>query len=706
MASKLPGNQSARLNVPQQQDGCRLLEIFTDIVQLAAQVCATPTALIYLADGTRQGFQSAKDKDIDILSLPADDAVWTQVLQPEPLVVQDMSQDSRFANSLFVTSDLPIHFYAGVPLLAFEGQVAGTLCVFDRVPRQLNSEQVEALKTLARQAIASLELHQRAADPSQLPAALKHHPHPVLVSNAKGQVIDVNRATEQALLQLGLDLTAGWLPLDHSQIVRTCLERRQHHRQVEVRVQNQIFSWTYYPMPGADVVYSYAFDITAYKQTEEQLLHNAFHDVLTGLPNRALFMERMRYVVERAKRYKDYLFAILFLDLDRFKIVNDSLGHMIGDRLLIEIARRLETCLRSGDTVARLGGDEFAILLESIRDVGDATNVAKRIHKALVPPFNLGGHEVFTTFSIGIALSSMGYDHPETLLRDADTAMYRAKAVGRGCHAVFDTVMHTQAVALLQLENDLRRAIERQEFRILYQPIIALDTGRIAGFEALVRWQHPEQGLLSPGAFIPTAEETRLILPIGQWALQQACQQMSHWQKQFAAYPPLTISVNLSGKQLSQPDLIEQIDQTLEDTGLETGSLKLEITESMLMDNAESARVLLGQLRARNIQLSIDDFGTGYSSLSYLRRFPLNTLKIDRSFISKMGIDDENAEIVRTIVTLAHNLGIYVTAEGVETEAQLVQLWALQCEYAQGYFFSRPLDSKAAEALLTAAPQW
>lgn len=438
-------------------------------------------------------------------------------------------------------------------------------------------------------------------------------------------------------------------------------------------------------------------------------------DALTGLPNRTLFVDRLARSVERAKRRKGSLFAVLFLDLDRFKVVNDSLGHMIGDQLLIAIARRLESCLRAGDTVARLGsdrllarlgGDEFTILLDDIRDVSEATRVADRIQKELMFPFNLGGHDVFTTASIGIALSATGYERPEDLLRDADTAMYRAKALGKARCEIFDTVMHARAVARLQLETDLRRAVERQELQNHYQPIVSLQTGTIAGFEALVRWKNPRRGLILPSEFIPVAEETGLILSIGPWVLLEACCQLSRWQMQRPDSPQLTVSVNLSGKQFMQPDLVEQTAQILRKANLDPRSVKLEITESVIMENTESVTAMLMQLRALNIQLGIDDFGTGYSSLSYLHRFPIDTLKIDRSFVSRMGVERENAAIVRTIVSLAHNLGMNVIAEGVETKEQLAQLRALGCEYAQGDFFSRPLDGEAATALISAEPLW
>ena len=432
-------------------------------------------------------------------------------------------------------------------------------------------------------------------------------------------------------------------------------------------------------------------------------------DGLTGLPNRVLFMDRLARCIERAKRREGYLFAVLFLDLDRFKVINDSLGHGIGDQLLIALARRLGECLRSGDTVAhfggshtfaRLGGDEFTILLEDIKNVSDAIRVADRIQKELAPPFNLGGHEVFTTTSIGIALSTTGCERPEDLLRDADTAMYRAKALGKARYEVFDLVMREHAVARLQLETDLRRALERQEFRVYYQPILSLRTDQIVGFEALSRWQHPSRGLLLPEEFVPLAEETGLIVPIGQWVLREACRQMQAWQPILLVTSPFVMSVNVSSKQFMQADLAEQIGKILMETGLSPRSLKLEITESVIMENTKLVKGVLQELKTLDICLGIDDFGTGYSSLSYLHRFPIDTLKIDRSFVGQMGSDRESAAIVRTIITLAHHLGMDVIAEGLETAEQLARLRALECEYGQGYLFCKPVDGKAAEALL------
>jgi diguanylate cyclase (GGDEF)-like protein/PAS domain S-box-containing protein len=442
-------------------------------------------------------------------------------------------------------------------------------------------------------------------------------------------------------------------------------------------------------------------DITDRKLAEQQLHHDAFHDALTGLPNRALFMDHLKLAIARSRRSLTTKFAVLYLDLDRFKVINDSLGHTIGDQLLVGIADRLKKHLRPGDTVARLGGDEFTVLVEDIEDESESVQVAERVQKELSIPFTLSGREVFTTVSMGIAPSSTGYERAEDILRDADTAMYRAKSLGKARYEIFDKAMHARAINLLQMETDMRRALERDEFLLHYQPIVALDNFRLRGFEALVRWQHPERGFISPMDFIPVAEETGMIIQLGEWVMHEACKQMQRWQKIFPVDPPLFISVNLSSKQFSQNTLISSFSNILQETGVKPQTVKLEITESVVMENIDTATDMLRQLRALGVQLAIDDFGTGYSSLSYLHRFPIDTLKIDRSFVTRMSENNENTEIVRTIIVLAQNLGMDVVAEGVETNEQLFLLQKLGCENGQGYFFSKPVNAEGAEKIIS-----
>ncbi|HXM33603.1 MAG TPA: EAL domain-containing protein, partial [Pyrinomonadaceae bacterium] len=442
-------------------------------------------------------------------------------------------------------------------------------------------------------------------------------------------------------------------------------------------------------------------DITERKRAEEQVHHAAFHDSLTGLPNRTLLSDRLSLSLARAKRNKEYQFAVLFLDLDRFKLVNDSLGHTLGDQLLVELGRRLEACMRKGDTVARLGGDEFGMLLDGIKDPYDAIHIAERIQEELMCPFDLNGHEFLTTTSIGIAFSQTGYGGPEDILRDADIAMYRAKANGKARYEVFDVAMHAHAVEVLMLERELRRAIDRNEIGVHYQPIFSLSDQRLVGFEALARWDSSELGPISPVQFIPLAEETGLVIPLGMAVLNEACRQMHEWHNEFPWGPKLSVSVNISGKQLQQSSLVDHIKESLRKTKLDPECLHLEITESVIMENAQEVTEMLAQLKALGVKLSIDDFGTGYSSLSYLHRFPFDILKIDRSFVSRMGTDKESSGIIETILILADKLGKRAIAEGVETPDQLAELVAAGCDYGQGYLFARPLPSEVAQRLLS-----
>ena len=487
------------------------------------------------------------------------------------------------------------------------------------------------------------------------------------------------------------------------------LEGRSEHLEVEHRMRHLDGSWRWMLVRGAAVrdnegkAYRLAgsqTDITARKRAEEKLLHDALHDALTGLPNRSLFMDRLGQALAFQRRREDYRFAVLFLDVDRFKTVNESLGHTQGDVLLVEVARRLREIARPGDTVARLGGDEFALLLGDFADPEEPVRTAGRLQQALATPYDLDGTEVFTTASIGVALGSRDYGEPEELLRDADTAMYRAKESGRARHAVFHPSMHALARARLQLDTDLRRAIEREELRLRYQPVVSLRTGQIVGCEALIIWEHPTRGVIPPGDFIPTAEDTGLIIPIGRWALKQACLDAKAWHDALPRGSAAPVSVNLSAKQLVRPELLDDVRGALARSGLDARRLRLEVTESVIMENAGPAALMLNQLKALSVGLLLDDFGTGYSSLSYLHNFRFDTLKIDRSFVARLERSGKEAEIVRTIVSLGRALQMEVVAEGVENAAQLQHLIQLGADSAQGFWFSRPVDAQAFRELL------
>jgi diguanylate cyclase (GGDEF)-like protein len=455
-------------------------------------------------------------------------------------------------------------------------------------------------------------------------------------------------------------------------------------------------------------------EVAVRRRAEDQLRYAAFHDRLTGLCNRDLLLDRLERCMERARRHTDYKFAVLFLDIDRFKQVNDSLGHVLGDQLLVEISERLQQCLRGTDslsrvesnTVARIGGDEFVVLLDGIRERQDAATVAGRIQEVLGQPFQLQGQEVFTSASIGIAFNEIDCEKAEHLLRDADTAMYYAKAAGRARHEVFNKKMHDESVSRLQLHNDLQRAVEKQEFDIRYQPIVALHTGTLSGFEVLVRWRHPERGPVDPAEFIGHAEETGLIVRIGQWVLAESCRQLRAWQDAGTGPAGLTISVNVSKRQVAHPAFVDDVRRVLQEAGVEGSRLKLEITESVIMQNPDAISEVLDKLKALDVQLHMDDFGTGYSSLSYLHRFPLDVLKIDRAFMATMGASNDYKDVVQTVVALAHTLNMQVNVEGVETDEQASRLKALRCDFAQGYYFSPPLTAEDATQLMASDRQW
>jgi diguanylate cyclase (GGDEF)-like protein len=442
-----------------------------------------------------------------------------------------------------------------------------------------------------------------------------------------------------------------------------------------------------------------ALDVTVPREAEQKLRHATQHDAVTGLPNRTSLLQRLQQLLDRSRAGSRRGFAMLLMDIDRFKTITDSLGHLAGDRLLVAMAARLETCLAAGEVLVRMGGDEFALLLEELEHPRQAAEAAERMQSALVAPFLLDGHEVVITASIGVVVGGPNYDRPEALLRDADTAMYRAKALGRARHELFDETMHRHAVEAFKLEMEMRRALVRGELRVHYQPIVSLETGDIVAVEALVRWQHPDRGLLRPESFIPLAEETGLIVPLGSWVLFEACRQLAEWTSD---RDRLGLTVNLSARQLSEKNLVDEVARTVGRSGLAGGRLTLEITESAIMRDEVDACSLLSRIRALDLEVSLDDFGKGHSSLSQLDQLPFDTLKIDRSFVSRMGSGRGNPAIVRTIVDLGHHLGMRVVAEGVETETQRRELRDMGCDFAQGYLFSPPVDPAAAGELLRA----
>ena len=447
-------------------------------------------------------------------------------------------------------------------------------------------------------------------------------------------------------------------------------------------------------------------DVSERKSNEEQMIYDALHDTLTSIPNRTLLLDRIRQSLVRRKRYPKTSFAIIFIDLDRFRLVNESLGHIHGDELLQLISARLKETIPIGDTVARLGGDEFSVLLQDIESVRDVEAIAKDIQNSFSKPFFLGDKEVFASASMGIAHSDNNYKTPEEILRDSELAMYRAKRGGKSQSIVFQPQFRQSSLSPIDLDTDLRRALDRDEMELHYQPIISMRDRTISGFEALLRWSHRSRGVISPNEFIPLAEETGLIYDLGQWVLGKACKQIAAWNKSKEKEDQLEISINLSSRQFSDPNLVEGIVENIEKSGFNAEFLKIEITESALMQNAQRSVSMLNQLKDLNIKVCVDDFGTGYSSLSYLHTFPIDTLKIDRSFVHDMSRNFRNMEIIRTIIMLAHNLKLDVIAEGVETGEQDAQLSALGCQFAQGFYFSRPLNSSDAALLIQQNHRW
>jgi diguanylate cyclase (GGDEF)-like protein/PAS domain S-box-containing protein len=590
----------------------------------------------------------------------------------------------------------------GAPIEARVRHRDGSWRIFEGVVRNMVDDPV--VRGIVINCRDITERRRREAQVARLAAIAEENPNPIVECDLEGRPTYANPAAGRLVQELGVDGPEGLFSREHAAVAAACLGGGDSDR-VEVEVGTRVLCWTYYPHPGTGAIHLFGEDVTERKRVESRLLHHALHDPLTGLPNRHFFMERLAGALLRYHRREGGLFAVLFLDLDRFKVVNDSLGHHVGDELLQVIGERLRGTLRGSDTVARFGGDEFAVLLEGLESLDEATCIAERLSAVLAAPINLSGYEVFTSASIGIALCSAGLDRPEYMLRNADVAMYQAKGSGAARYEIFDRGMHAQALARLQMETDLRRALSRDEFRLHYQPIVDLRTGRIAGLEALLRWEHPERGLIAPAEFISIAEETGVILPLGDWVLREACRQLATWRGEFRQ-ARIAMSVNLSAKQFGHADLVERICSALEDADLDPRHLKLEVTESAIIDSPNSAGAMLLELRRRGIQIQMDDFGTGYSSLSSLHSLPLDGIKIDRSFISRIPGSAPTLQMVRAIALLARGLGLALIAEGVETPEQLEEVRALGCEFAQGYLLSHPLAPEGIRALLGENPRW
>ncbi|MDB4950109.1 MAG: Ammonium transporter, Amt family [Gemmatimonadetes bacterium] len=697
------------------------------IAGFAVRLLDAPVGIVALRDGTR-AFAGDGDAWRARLDAPVADTLCHLAMRSgRPLAIDDARTDALVAEHPLLWMGETA--YLGVPVRGPQGDVAGCLsCVHDR-PHAWTEAQVETLVHLAGFASAALAAGagERARESARgrgrrvsarmLEKAVETMQLGVTITDVAGRIIYTN-AAEARMHGYGMDELPGM----HARVFAPA----EHARPIGADAMAGVTSWSrettnvrkdgsVFPVVlRSDVVtdrrgrtvgiVTCCEDVSQRRQLERQLLRSAFYDPLTGLPNRVLLTHRLERAVEAARR-GGASFAVLAVGMDAFKRVCDSLGPQAGDELVAAAAARVQTVVRADAMLARLGADELAVLLDDADGVVEATRLAERVQEAVAAPFEVGGVEVFSAASVGIAHSSTRYAHAEEAVRDAVIAMYRSRDAGKGQYEVFDHAMHAQALARLRMETDLRRAVERGELRVHYQPIVMLQTGRIAGFEALVRWMHPELGLVLPDDFIPLAEETGLIVPIGLWVLREACLQLTRLQTGVCRDQDVTVAVNLSVKQVAQPDLVERVAEVLAETGIDPRRLKLEITESVIMHDPEAITGMLHRLKALGIQLHIDDFGTGYSSLHYLHRLPLDALKIDRSFLSEHA-GGPNLQLVRAIVAMAHALDVVVVTEGVESAELLEEMRTLRCEYAQGFFFSRPLDEHDIERLCVRNPVW
>jgi len=755
MKAPLPPNEVQRLETLRGYD---VLDTppesaFDDLTLLAAQICQVPIALVTLIDESRQWFKSKIGLSATETSRDFSFCAHAILYTDEVFEVRDAQLDPRFADNPLVTADPHIRFYAGALLVAPDGLALGTLCVIDRVPRVLSAEQQTAMRALSRTVIAQLELrrtlvaHRRAEEQLQSLNVSLEQKVDARTAELRREM-EVRRESEQQYRTLAdsgqaliwaadtdklfnyfnkawLDFTGrvleqelgnGWVDGVHPDDSQRCLDvymssfdrREKFSMDYRLRRYDGEYRWIRddgcprYTSEGEFIGYiGYCLDITGRKQDEDLIQRLAHFDVLTGLPNRVLFTDRINHALSMAQRSQGQL-AVLFLDLDHFKNVNDTLGHRIGDALLIEVAKRLKSAMREGDTASRLGGDEFILVLPGT-DVNGAVHVAEKLLETVAQLCRIEQHELVITPSIGIAMYPDDGEDFDTLSKCADVAMYRAKHDGRNNYRFFTPEMQTHSVRTLQLENALRYALERDEFSLHYQPQISMQDGRIIGAEALLRWQHPRLGMVSPAEFIPIAESSGQILQIGEWVLRTAAHQMKSWMD--SGLEPMIIGVNLSAVQFRNPNLPELVTQILDSVKLPPQYLELELTEGVAMDDPLGAIAVMDSLHERGIRMSIDGFGTGYSSLSYLKRFRVYKLKIDQSFVRDITDDPEDKAIVSAIISLASSLGLQTIAEGVETEGQLAFLREQGCNEVQGYYFSKPLPAEKFEAFVRGKSQ-
>jgi diguanylate cyclase (GGDEF)-like protein/PAS domain S-box-containing protein len=763
--SPIPENEEARLESLRKSQILDIDhdELFDDLVQLAANFCIAPYALISLVE-SNYIFCKSKTGFMSYESLPREGSFdsWT-IAANDVFVVDDTLQDVRFHFHPLVTGHPRIRFYAAAPLITSEGYAIGTLCVMDWRPRSLKPFQVKGLKTLAQEVVTQIELRRKnrelelaiaERDQMVVPLILPQEDLPPELEPQEPELQSEGTVVESTDQSANLDeysndglwewqLTTNqvnysrkWkatLGYDENEIGCSPNEwfNRIHPEDAEklhATILNHLSGFTpsfksQHRILGGDGVYRWVqsrgqvvfgedgkpssifgslTDIGSSKQMEERFKHSAYHDTLTGLPNRIMFLKRLKRMLDRCKRGDGSPFAVLILDIDRFKSVNDTYGQPVGDIVLADFAGTLKTTLRPEDVIARLGGDEFAVLLDNMRSVNEAILAADRLKEAFAEYYEIEGQEIFISASIGIAHSQEQCDEPEDLFRNAEAALYQAKVQGRGGLEVFDREMLGPITALSRVETGLHKAIERDEFTLYYQPIISLLNYKIVGFEALLRWQHPAQGLILPNDFIPIAEETGQIVQVDNWVLSEAAKQACRWQAKFPNANPLTVSVNISGRRFLQKDLVEYLKEVLANSGARPESLKLEITESALIENVEFATTTLMKIKDLGVQISLDDFGKGYSSFNYLHQFPVDSLKIDHSFVSTMNTP-KNLQIVHSMFGLASSLGLQVVAEGVENGEQLMRLKEMDCEFVQGFLFSKPLTVPAANSLLLEA---